>query len=498
MPSSRGREFTDASVFWSLRLTSVLFLAGELLPALELSQASCGSDVSPVSVSLPGAGWDELSLSLSPRELCPSCPGLSAEPPASLGTVPGPQPQVAAAGGPARGTECPPGAAGAQQELPGPSSGREGASCCARDALAELGSSSSGSSRQGWAAGDRLELDRGSQSSGLGSDSSQGQEGHSLMGSGALQELRELLAQAEDLAASWSHPAVPRASCRDTREPSLGLGRDEQDPRDSSLGKNWIPQLQERLPWDGAVTQRGVRGQGLGRNALGSDSCPLGWGNPLAVSLRGSEGLKGMSQEPRTGKSAGRSEPEGCSSSVATDRNQGLAQSSASSELSTGTAPELGHAPLLEPLGTVPPVPGGSQGSLSRAGGPAGTRGSDGSSSGDSLSARVRSLLGQPRGSATLQSARPGSGCPWLRAGSSSSSTGDSLAARVRSLLGTAAPGSSASHILRSAEEQESKIRGEDTPRVPLSPAVPLAHPGLGVCVQGSLGLMWVQGDGIH
>nr|XP_031360512.1 uncharacterized protein LOC110480054 [Lonchura striata domestica] len=173
------------------------------------------------------------------------------------------------------------------------------------------------------------------------------------------------------------------------------------------------------------------------------------------------------------------------------------------------------------PLGSVTAGLGGSQGSLCQPGRAAGTRGSEDSSSGDSLSARVRSLLGRPGHSQELgsapglfqssvpgagsapglfqssvpgagsapgpfqssvpgagsapgpfqsslpgagsapglfQSSVPGAGSARSRAGSSSSS-GDSLAARVRSLLGTTSPGIPASRLLRSAEEHESKIR---------------------------------------
>lgn len=98
------------------------------------------------------------------------------------------------------------------------------------------------------------------------------------MGSGALRELRELLAQAEELAASCAHPASPTASCRETGESSPVLVRKEDDPKDSRLGKDWIPQLQERLPWDEAVMRRGVRGEGLGINPLGSDTSRFGMG----------------------------------------------------------------------------------------------------------------------------------------------------------------------------------------------------------------------------
>ncbi|OWK50435.1 Alstrom syndrome protein 1, partial [Lonchura striata] len=490
---------------------------GALLPAFEMCQASRGSDVSPLSVSLAAgseAGWGQERELPSPREPCPSSPRLPGERPPGQGTVPGAQLPGAAPGGPPRGAQ---GAAGAEQDVPGRSPGR-----AARAGGAPAGpeSRSSGSSGQGWAAGTLsgaghdTDLDRASQSSGVGSESSQGQGGHSLLGPGALRELRELLAWAEGLAASWSHAARPTVPCR---EPG-------QDPKGARLGQDRIPELQRRLSWDEAVVQSGEQGQGLGMHPLPPASCQLPWGEPLAVSSQRREGLKGMALEPRTGKSTGRSEPEGCSG-VTTGRSQaasvGLAQSSASSRLSASTAPGPGHPPALQPLGSVTAGLGGSQGSLCQPGRAAGTRGSEDSSSGDSLSARVRSLLGRPGHSQELgsapglfqssvpgagsapglfqssvpgagsapgpfqssvpgagsapgpfqsslpgagsapglfQSSVPGAGSARSRAGSSSSS-GDSLAARVRSLLGTTSPGIPASRLLRSAEEHESKIR---------------------------------------
>ncbi|XP_036238740.2 centrosome-associated protein ALMS1 isoform X2 [Molothrus ater] len=521
---------------------------GALLPAFEMSQASFGSDVSPLSVSLSvgsGAGWEQEQELLSPRELGASSPALSGGSPASQGTVPGPQLQGGAPGG----TEGSPGRAGARQDLPSCSSGGgpQAGGRRARSALADPESRSSDSSQQGWALGalsglgNDMELDRASSSSGVGSESSQGQERESLMGNPSLQELRELLAQAEGLTASWSRAAGPTASCRQPGEAPPGLGGRDRGPKGARLGQDWIPKLQETLSWDEAVPPRGVRAQELGMHPLDSASCQLAWGHPLAVSSQRREGLRAMAQEPRAGKSTGRWEPEGSSSvgrsqaarvglarSTASSllgtgtapqpghppsleplavplqaARAGLARSTASSLLgtgtapqpghppsleplavplqaahvglarSTGTAPQPGHPPSLEPLGSAPAGLGGSLGSWGQAGRAAGTQGSEDSSSGDSLSARVRSLLGRAGQSRQLGSA-PGAvqgGLPGAAAarslpeaalspaGSSSSSSGDSLAARVRSLLGSAAPGISASRVLRSAEEHERRIR---------------------------------------
>ncbi|XP_057880900.1 centrosome-associated protein ALMS1 isoform X2 [Melospiza georgiana] len=477
---------------------------GALLPAFELSQASFGSDVSPLSVSLSvgsEAGSEQEQDLLSPRELCASSPTLSGHSPASQGSVPGPQLQGGAPGG----TEGSPGPAGAEQDLPSCSSVRDpqDGGRRAQGALADPECRSSGSSQQEWALsglGNDMELDRASSSSGVGSESSQGQEREPLMGPEALQELRELLAQAEGLAASWSRPAGPTASCREPGEAPPGLGGREEDPKDARLGQDWIPKLQDTLSRDEAVTPRGVQAQELDTDPLDSSSCQLAWGHPLAVSSQRREGLRAVAQEPRTGKSTGRWEPEG-SSSVGRSQaaRAGLAQSTASSlpgtgtapqpshppsleplavppkaargglAQSTGTAPQPGHPPSLEPLGSAPAGLGSSLGSWGQAGRAAGTQGSEDSSSGDSLSARVRSLLrraghSQQPGSApgVVLGSLPGAGVARSLPGAalspagSSSSSGDSLATRVCSLLGTTAP---ASRVLKSAEEHERRIR---------------------------------------
>ncbi|XP_014116594.1 PREDICTED: Alstrom syndrome protein 1 [Pseudopodoces humilis] len=381
---------------------------GTLLPAFQMSEAGFGRAASPGSVSLPGGS----EAVLSPREL-------SGEHPESQGSVPGPQPGLAVPTSPARGAEGSPGSAGAEQDVPSCSSGRDGAGDGGTSARVPFAGREPWS-LQGWAAGalsgagNGVELDRGSQSCSGGSESSQGWEGDSPMGSGALRELRELLARAEDLAAGWGRPAFPSAARTETGEAPPALPGREPDPGEPRLGKERIPEPRGAEP----VTQRGVRGEGLGFHPPDPGSCHRGRGDPSAVSLQRREGLRGAAQRPRPG----RAEPEGCS---AVPRSQavlvGLAQSGASSALSS--APQPGPPPL-QPPGTGPALPGGSRGSVGRAGGAEGTRGSssEDSSSGDSLGARVRSLLGST-------GAQPGT--------FQDSSSGDSLGARVRSLLGS-------------------------------------------------------------
>ncbi|NWQ71883.1 ALMS1 protein, partial [Neopipo cinnamomea] len=451
---------------------------GKLLPAFEVVPTGFDSDTSSLSISIPvesEVGSDVLS----PRELSPSFPGVFGDNPGSQCSVPCHQLERDVPLS-TQDPECPAVSrlvsSDPQSPLLVPNSVL---------GLAKNESKSLDSSLQGWAAGvlagvkKGMEADRGSQSSSVGSEGNKEQGSDSLLGSGVLKDIRELLAEAEDLSARWCRPAFSVASCRESRESSRVLMRREDDPKDPRLVQDRTPDFRKRLSWDEAATRQSAREEGLGVNPWNSDTCSLRWENPLDVDLHRSGGVKEICQEFRAGKSAGRSEPEGCSS-VTTDRNQralaGPARSSAGSEGSAGTASELGNPPSSEPPGSVTGIPGAFR-SASRSGGAGGkaggTRGSDESGSGDSLAARVRSLLGNPppsehpgsgtRGTGGFQSVLSGAGARIKGAGlgrsGSSSSSGDSLAARVRHLLRSGSPGIEAAQILRNAEEQERKIR---------------------------------------
>ncbi|NWU84813.1 ALMS1 protein, partial [Onychorhynchus coronatus] len=448
---------------------------GKLLPAFEVVPMGFDSDASTLSISIPvesEVGSDVLS----PRELSPSFPRFFGDSPVSQCSVPCHQLEVDA-----QDPECP-----AVSRLV--SSDAESPLLVPRSVQEDLAKNESkilDSGLQRWAAGvlagvkNGLEDDRGSQTSSVGSERSEEQGSDPLLASGVLKDIRELLAEAEDLSARWCHPAFPMASCRETGESSLVLMRQEDAPKDPRLVQDRTPQFQKSLSWDEAATRRSAREEGLGVNPWNSDTCNLRWENPLDVDLPRHEGMKELCQEFRAGKSAGRSEPEGCSS-VTTDRNQralvGLARGSASSEGSAGSASEPGNPPSSEPPGSVTDIPGAFQSTSQSSGAGSrarGARGSDGSSSGDSLAARVRSLLGNPppserpgsgsRGPGGFQSVLSGAAGARIKGaglgGSSSSSSGDSLAARVRSLLRSGSPGKEAAQILRNAEEQERKIR---------------------------------------
>ncbi|KAM4673953.1 centrosome-associated protein ALMS1 [Amazona ochrocephala] len=458
---------------------------GKLLSAVEITQTSFSFGTSALSVSVPThpeVGFD----TLSPHELSPCFSG-------SLGDSPVSQCSVSCHPLETTAPEAEPSAASraaeAKQELQSVSphchADRESLSLAAKsvqDLLAKNEPKDANSSPQRWTAGalaavkGEVEVDRGSQTSSVGNED---QESCPLMGSAAFQEIQKLLAEAEDIAGGWSEPIFSTASCRETGECFSVLNRKEDGSEDSRIGKDRIAEFHKILSQDEAVTQRSSQEEGLVINPLDYNTCSLRWENSFDVSLHNSEEMmKEMTTMLKTGKSVGRSEPEGCSS-ITTDRNQpgfvGLAQSSGSSEVSTGTTSESRNPSSSEPPGSVTDVPGGSQSTLSNAGvagsKAGGTRGSDDSSSGDSLAARVRNLLiriplsMEPLGSTTnvpggFQSTLSSAGAAGSKAGgmreSDNSSSGDSLAARVKNLLRNGSP---LAQVVKSTDEEERKAR---------------------------------------
>ncbi|XP_075355577.1 centrosome-associated protein ALMS1 isoform X6 [Mycteria americana] len=387
---------------------------GQLLSAVEITQTSFNSGTSTLSMSIP-MNSEVGSDILSPRELSPHFSRSFGDKPVSQRSMSCRQLEITAPLSTQREAEC-----SAVSKLAEPNqqlqtvspdchSDREGPMLLAKsvqDLLAKNESKDVNSSPQRWTASslagvkNEMGVDRGSQTSSVGSKRNEGQESDSLIGSGALQEIHKLLAEAEDIAGRWYDPFFSTASSRETGESSPVLIRKEDGPENSRLVKVGVPQFQKVLSRDQIATRRSVQEEGSVIKPL-NNTCNLRWENSFDVNLRNSEEMmKEMTKEFRTGKSVGRSEPEGCSS-VTTDRNQpgfvGLAQSNGSSEVSTGSTSELGNPSSSEPLGSVTNVAGGFQSMLSKAsvaGSKAGgMRESDDSSSGDSLAARVKNLL---------------------------------------------------------------------------------------------------------
>ncbi|KAK1201796.1 ALMS1 protein, partial [Pygoscelis papua] len=467
---------------------------GELLSAVEITQTSFNSDTSTLNMSIP-INLEVGSDILSPRELSPHFSRSFGDKPVSQCSMSCHRLEISALLSTQREAEC-----SAVSKLDEPNqqlqtvspdcrSDREGPLLLAtsvQDLLAKNESKDVNSSPQRWTAGslagvkNEMEVDRGSQTSSVGDKRNKGQESDFLLGSGALQEIRELLAQAEDIAGRWCDPVSSAASSRETGESSPVLIRKEDGPKDSRLVKDGVPQFQKMLLWDETMTRRSMQEEGSVIKPLNYNTCNLRWENSSDVSLRNSEEMmKEMTKVFRTGKLVGRSEPEGCSS-VTTDRNQpsfvGLAQSNGSSEVSTGRTSELGN-PSSEPLGSDTDVPAGFQSVLSKASvagiKAGGMRESDDSSSGDSLAARVKNLLRNPSSSEPLgsdtdvpagfQSVLSKASAARSKAGdmreSDDSSSGDSLAARVKNLLRNGSPVIHATQILKSADEEERKAR---------------------------------------
>ncbi|KAK2541322.1 Alms1 [Columba guinea] len=467
---------------------------GELPSAVEITQTSFNSSTSTLSTSIP-MNSEVGSDILSPRELSPCFPRSFGDKPVSQGVMSLHELEIPALLSIQPETEC-----SAASELREPTQHPRSVSpACPsdgdspmllakslQDPLAKNESKDVDIGLQRWAAGslagvkNELEVDRGSRTSSVGSKRNKGQESDSLLGSGALQEIRKLFAEAEEIAGRWRDPGFSTVSCRETGESSPVLVRKENGPEDSRLGKDNVAQGQKILSRDEIVTRRSLQEERTAVKPLIYNTGNSRWENSFDVSLRNSEEMmKEMTKEFRTGKSVGRSEPEGCSSATS-DRNQpgfvGLTQSSGSSEVSAGRTSELGNPSSSEPRSSVTDVTGRIQSVLSKtsaAGSKAGgIGGSDDSSSGDSLAAHVKNLLenppsSEPLGSVTnvtggFQSTLSKASVAGSKAGdtrqSDDSSSGDSLAARVKNLIN----GLSAVHatqLQKSVDEEERKAR---------------------------------------
>ncbi|NXL39705.1 ALMS1 protein, partial [Glaucidium brasilianum] len=439
----------------------------KLLSAVEIMQTSFNSGTSTLSMSIP-MNSEVGSDILSPRELSPRFSRSFGDKPVSQCSMSCHQLEITAPLSPQRVAECSAVSKVAepnqqpQTASPDCHSDRESPMPVAKslqDLLAKNESKDVNSSPQRWTARslagvtNEVEVDRGSQTSGVGSKRNKGQESGSSIGSGALQEIRKLLAEADDISGRWH--VLSTASSNETGESSPALIRKEDGTKDSRLVKDRVPQFQKTPSWDETMTRRSMQEEGLVIKPLNYNTCNLRWENSLDINLHNSEEMmKEMTKEFRTGKSVGRSEPEGCSS-VTTDRNQpgfvGLEQSDGSSEVSTGRTSELENPSSSEPLGSATNVTGGFQ-SMSRASvarsKAGGVRGSeDSSSSGDSIAACVRTLLGNPSSeplgnvdvAGDFQSMLSKGTAASSKTGgmreSDDSSSGDSLAARVKNLL---------------------------------------------------------------
>ncbi|NXN61985.1 ALMS1 protein, partial [Rynchops niger] len=466
---------------------------GELPPAVEITQTNFNSDTSTLSISISMNSEVGADI-LSPCELSPRFSRSFGGKPLSQCKMSCHQLEITTPVSTQCEAKC-----SAVSRLAEPNHQRQTAGspgCCSdrespmlvaksvQDLLAQNESKDVISSLQRWTAGslagvkNEMEVDRGSRTSSLGSKRKKGQESDSLIGSGALREIHKLLA--EDIAVSRCDPVFSTASSRETGKSSPALTRKEDGPEDSTLVKDSVPHFQKICAWDETMTQRSKQEEGVVIKPLKYSTYDLRWENSYEVDLRNSEEkMKEMTKEFRSGKSVGRSEPEGCSS-VTTDRNQpgfvGLAQSNGSSEVSAGKTSELGNSSSSEHLGSVTNVPAGFQGMLSKgsvAGSKAGgLQESDDSSSGDSLAARIRNLLGhpfssEPLGSVTdvaggfqsiLSKASAARGRAGVTQESEDSSSGGSLAAGVKNRRNEL-PVIHATQILRSADEEEMKTR---------------------------------------
>ncbi|XP_072191813.1 centrosome-associated protein ALMS1 [Excalfactoria chinensis] len=437
---------------------------GELLAAVDVVQTSFNSDTSTASISIPmNSGTD--SDTFSPRELSPRFSLPFGAKPVSQCTMMCHKVEVTSPLSTQRETECSAVSKPAEpsQHLqtvpPDCLSNRESPMLVAKSVQGLLDKKESkdvSGSSQRWTAsslaGVKDEKERGSLTSSAESEKNKGQESDSLLGSGTLQEIRKLLAEAENIAGSWRDLVFSNASSKETESSPVQTEK-EDDTKDSKLVKESVPQFQKAVSWAESMSQRSIQ---EGSITKPMDSCKddLKWEHSFDVGLCSREGVE-MTGEFRTGKSVGRSEPEGCSS-ITTDRNLpavvAVAQSNANSELSTKRPSELEKPPPSEPRGSIIDVPGSFRNKLSKADVAVSTAGdireSSGSSSGDSLAAHVKNLLGNPLislgstadisggfRSTMSKTSAAGSKTGGVQDGDGGSS-GDSLTAHVKNLLG--------------------------------------------------------------
>ncbi|NXA31286.1 ALMS1 protein, partial [Eudromia elegans] len=421
----------------SLRKTAQR-LQDDLLAAVDAAHASFNSGTSTLSVSIP-MGSEAGSDVLLPSELSPCFSRSSGDRPVSQCSVSCHQQELAASRHVVSRAECLTVSklADPDQQLqtvsPDCSSHAETAKCV-QDMEAKNEAKDADSSLQRWPAASlsgvrkEMEVEMGSQPSSVGTsgrESNKDPENDSLIGSDALKEIRRLLAQAEDIAGSWCDPVVSSASSRETVDSSPVLIKKEDILKDSRVAKDNVPEFRRVSSWDEAMTQRHLQEEGSVVKCLNSYQGSVRWGSSLGVNLHSSEEVvKEMTKEFKTRKSVGRSEPEGCSSAT-TDRNAPafvpLAQSNASSELSSGKTSELVNPSPPEPLGCITDAMGSFPSALAKA-----------------------SVAGSSEGG--IQE-------------TDNSSSGDSLAARVKNLLRNGSPVTRAKPMLRSVEEEERKAR---------------------------------------
>ncbi|XP_069712689.1 centrosome-associated protein ALMS1 [Phaenicophaeus curvirostris] len=326
---------------------------------------------------------------------------------------------------------------------------------------------------------DEMEGDRGPQASSIGQKRSKGQESDSSTEHQTQPELCKLLT--ESATSKWHEPACSTVSCEETGELSPVPKTMEGVPEDARLGKDSIPQFQKFLLWDQTTTRTSVQEEGLEVELLNYNAGGLRWEKSPDVSLHGSEEkMTVMTRGFRTQGSVGRSEPEGCSN-VTTDRKHpglvGLAQSSGSSEVNTRRSSEVGNPSSSKHLDSVTSVPGGTESILSRASATrsraGGTQEGSDSRRGESLIVPVKTLLGNSSSSEPLSGGADVTGSfPSIlskvsttrseaggKRGSDDSSSGDSLTACVKNLLRKGLQGVHDTQLVKSGDEEEGKAR---------------------------------------
>lgn len=228
----------------------------------------------------------------------------------------------------------------------------------------------------------------------------------SFVGSKTLKEIRQLLAEADNIHLGDSNPASPLTSLGGSHEGSFLLWRNLHGSQDSGAVRwsteSHSPVLRRRLSWDASLTSSLTDNNSMVKSASLTEGI-VHWDNlnindqPRKLSLEPWESVENM----RAAYTVKRAEPEGCSRAVG-GRNAPLTVLHSSDDASTQSSIEKisvdPSARTRELLSSVSHAVSGLEQALAMTDGgrvverPA-VRESDDSSSVDSLAARVTSLL---------------------------------------------------------------------------------------------------------
>ncbi|XP_062991765.1 centrosome-associated protein ALMS1 [Elgaria multicarinata webbii] len=305
----------------------------------------------------------------------------------------------------------------------------------------------------------------------------------SFIGSQTLKEIQKLLSEAETRTPSRNFKSVSSISSTDM-DSSLKQMKKMDGSGDSGSVKGSSPGVQRLWSWDETLTRQKIHEDNTLTKTV-SFSGSLKWEGLPTVDFCSDElrpTSQAASEEHRMVKPVKRSEPEGCNSAVVDKNVPVLVNTAADSELCTPKdLKKIQASSSAKPLDSISNTLGNFQQVLEKTKEPSSkeacsSRGSENSSSVDSLGIKVKNLLQYEHpaihGTRCVEEMEH-DGCVQKPVSvgatvayskvdisaqvSDNSSSLDSLAARVKTLLEDERPVMHAAQILQSAEEEEEK-----------------------------------------